>query len=104
MLNKISVEKMIEIEGISKNETFLTDKSHEFIYWIMTIQMPFEEIKKDIMDYDNPSLTMDELDFISYLRIKYEQPEDKIILRIKQVRKIMEYERELEENKQAKTK
>ncbi|MBE6139362.1 MAG: hypothetical protein E7174_02525 [Firmicutes bacterium] len=100
----IDVEKMIELEKHPKDKTLLTDKSHEFIYWLMSLQMPFEEIKQDLIEYDNPSLTIDEQDFISYLRIKYEQPKDRILLRIEQVRKIMEYEKELEENDQVKIK
>lgn len=94
----ISIEKMLELEGCKKNTIPLTNNIEELKYWIYSIKMPYEKIVKDIIRYDNSSPKMDELKFINDLQIKYNQSKENIILRIQQVRKIMQYEQQLENN------
>ena len=66
--------------------------------------MPLIEIKKDLDIYDKSFPKLDELKFIDNLQIKYNQSKENVILRIKQVRTIIKYEKELEKSNKIKSK
>ena len=91
--------RMIEIDqNIEMLTTFsLTEKERE--YFEFAIKMPTSEIKTFIEFYDDASPKYDELKFVSMLMSRYNETRENIIKRIRQVRKIIKYEKKLEESK-----
>lgn len=95
----IEPSRMIEIDqNIEMLTTFgLTDVEREYIEF--TIKMPTSEMKAFIEFYDNSRPRYDEIKFISMLEDRYNESHENIIKRIRQVRRIMTYEKELKESK-----
>jgi hypothetical protein len=91
--------RMIEIDqNIEMLITFgLTGEERE--YFEFAIKMPTSEIKTFIEFYDNSSPKYDELKFISMLMTRYNECRENIIKRIRQVRSVIKYEKQLEEAK-----
>lgn len=95
----VEPSRMIEIdESIELITTFgLTDVEKEYLN--LAIKMPTSEIKTFIEFYDNSRPKYDEIKFVLMLETRYNESRENIIKRIQQVRRIMEYEKKLEENK-----
>lgn len=95
----IEPSRMIEIDkNIEILTTFgLPDVEREYIEF--AIKMPTSEIRAFIEFYDTSSPKYDELKFILMLMTRYNESRENVIKRIHQVRKIIRYEKKLEESK-----
>lgn len=95
----IDASRMIEIEeNIQLGQRFsLTSLEKEYLEFAM--KMPLSEIKTFLEFYDNSRPKYDEIKFVSMLKIRYNETYETVIKRIRQVRRIMKYEKELQEMK-----
>lgn len=89
----IIAKRMLEIEEMLKKNKNLDLYSDEFEYFMLARRMPIEEIKEFINLYDNSRPKYDELRFIRILKTRYNETDKNIIKRIQQVRKIIKYEK-----------
>lgn len=91
--------KMLEIDQNIELLTTFNLTNIEMEYLEFAIKMPTSEIKTFIEFYDNSDSRYDELKFISMLMTRYSETSDNIIKRIGQVRRLIKYEKQLEESK-----
>jgi len=90
---------MLEIEGNILIGSNFNLSIGEFEYLKFATKMPLSEIKTFIEFYDNSNPKYDELKFVSMLMARYAESYENIIKRIHQVRRIIQYEKKLEESK-----
>lgn len=97
-INTIKISRMIEIEemiSLGQNASLINEERE---YLEFAIRMPFSEMKTFIEFYDSSHPKLDEIKFISILKTRYKESQENVIKRIRQVRRIMEYEKKLEES------
>jgi len=90
---------MYEIEQLRFSGNVIGLNVIELEYLKLAIQMPIEQIKEFLNLYDSSSPKLDELKFIKNLKEKYSQSRKNVIKRIRQVRKIMNYEKGIQKVK-----
>lgn len=100
--DKITVEKSIDLEIWLLRNCFIDMFDYELFnllitsgfshneieYLIRAYYMPFKDILKQLEVYDNSHPRMDELKFISSLKVQYNTDTNTIIKRIRDVRAI----------------
>lgn len=94
----IKTSRMMEIEEmipLGQNASLINEERE---YLKLAIKMPFSEIRTFIEFYDSSSPKFDELKFVAMLETRYKETRENVIKRIRQVRKIIRYEKKLEEN------
>ena len=96
---KITVEKMYELENLRFANNLIELNEVELKYFDLAIKLPKEEINEYLNLYDNSSPKLDELKFIVMLQNKYNESRENIIKRIRQVRLLTKYEKGLEKGK-----
>ena len=61
-------------------------------YLARATAMPYNDIKQALLDYDSSSPKMDEIKFVRDLQEKYQQSEENVLKRIKDVRRLLKYD------------
>lgn len=92
-INTIKISRMIEIEEmipLGQNASLINEERE---YLEFAIRMPLSEMKTFIEFYNSSYPKFDEIKFISILKTRYKESPENVIKRIRQVRKIMEYEK-----------
>jgi hypothetical protein len=84
---------VIENFLIRGSEPKIHSESSEYLemceaYVMLAESMPYQEVLRDLREYDNSHPKMDEIKFVRDLQSKYNQTEENVLTRIRFVRKL----------------